>query len=57
MNAIEAGICSFDQSVKQIVEKDFVVDFKAKNSFTYSFARPCQYQQFNHRITQGGGIK
>ena len=29
MNAIGAGICSFDQSVKQIVEKDFEVDFKA----------------------------
>ena len=30
MNAIEAGICSFDQSVKQIVENDFEVDFEAK---------------------------
>ena len=29
MNAIEAGICSFDQSVKQIVENDFEVDFEA----------------------------
>ena len=30
MNAIEAGICSFDQSVKQIVENDFEADFEAK---------------------------
>ena len=29
MNAIEAGICSFDQSVKQIVESDSEVDFEA----------------------------
>ena len=31
MNAIEAGICSFDQSVKQIVENDFEVDFKGSS--------------------------
>ena len=30
MNAIGAGICSFGQSVKQIVENDFEVDFEAK---------------------------
>ena len=30
MNAIEAGICFFGQSVKQIVENDFEVDFEAK---------------------------
>ena len=29
MNATEAGICSFDQSVKQIVESDSEVDFEA----------------------------
>ena len=37
MNAIEAGICSFDQSVKQIVENDFEVDFEAKIRLAVSF--------------------
>ena len=37
MNAIGAGICSFGQSVKQIVENDFEVDFKAKIRLAISF--------------------
>ena len=41
MNAIEVGICSFDQSVKQIVENDFEVDFEAKTSYHRLLSRPC----------------
>ena len=40
MNAIEVGICSFDQSVKQIVENDFEVDFEAKISYRRLLSRP-----------------
>ena len=41
MNAIEVGICSFDQSVEQIVENDFEVDFEAKTSYHRLLSRPC----------------